>query len=135
MITSAQTTIYAELGALWAVAWLEDLFPPSSSRFPPSREELLEKEVAKFNAFISARYLRKGEKVPLVVTEIHSLHDRLMADLGLRVERKKRGWWDLLGAVKEWWSPYRPVDYRGAVGEFMERWRGKESEEEPKKVL
>ena len=116
-VSSGQTALCAETLALWAVAHLEDIFP----RPLPTQNQMME-EVAKVNAWMARRYGARGRKDPEIISEVQSFIDVLMTDLGLRVERKRRG---LFGALREWLIPYVPSDYNGIVSEFLNQIRPK----------
>ena len=116
MISSGQTVATSELGALWAVAWLEDLFArppmplldkpdadrltspsPWSSRSeqkktPPTGEDLklLADAEIRFNqAFQERRYGLRGARSPELILEARSYLDVLCRDLGVEVQRKR----------------------------------------------
>ena len=76
----------------------------------------MEFDVAKVNAWMARRYGSRGRRDPEIILEIQTYFDTLMEDLGLRVERKQRGW---LGLLAEWLLPYRASDYDGVVEEFL----------------
>lgn len=128
-----QVSTYAEVSALWSVAYLEDRFP-SGSPLKMNMKELLddrkamERDVAAANAYFKLRYVDLLE-IPLAIFEMREVIDRLLVDLGLRADRHGMkvsgggwwGWWGWRAWVKEWFTPYVPADYRGIVGEFVER--------------
>jgi len=114
-VSSSQTAFNAEIMALWAVAWLEGLMPKSD--IPP--ESMMDKEVARTIAWMGRRY---GSEIraPEIVFEAQSYFDCLMADLGLEVNRKQKGFF---GALAEWVIPYKPHDYDGIIEEYLRRVR------------
>jgi dimethylaniline monooxygenase (N-oxide forming) len=117
LTSSSQTATCSELSALWAVAWMEDLMPPS---FPPPTEDL-EMEVAMVNCWMWRRYLSsRGIGLPIIATEIQTVFDSLMRDMGLRVQRRRKG---ILGILREYLTPYKAADYGGVVQELLERVR------------
>lgn len=128
LISNGQTAMCSELTSLWSVAWLEDLLPKNV--LPKTKEEA-EDSIELVNAWMRRRYGMKGAKDPEIVLEIQTFFDVLCQDLGIEVERKKRGgpkrtgpsgWW---AAVKAEWTevatPYVAADYRGVIEEFLTR--------------
>ncbi len=111
MISSSQTSFASELSALWAAAWMEDIYPR-----PLPTEAQMEKDVAKVNAWMARRYGARGQRDPEIILEIQTYFDLLMEDLGLRVKRKQKG---LFGPFAEWLLPYQASDYKGIVDEFL----------------
>ncbi|KAF2817310.1 FAD/NAD(P)-binding domain-containing protein [Mytilinidion resinicola] len=109
-VSSSQTAFNAEIMALWAVAWLEWLMPKSNL----PTESMMDKEVARTTAWMGRRY-RSGIRAPEIVFESQSYFDVLVADLGLEVNRKQKGF---LGTFKEWVIPYMPHDYAGIIEEY-----------------
>ena len=116
----------SELTSLWSVAWLEDLLPKNV--LPKTKQEA-EDSIELVNAWMRRRYGMKGAKDPEIVLEIQTFLDVLCRDLGIEVERKKKGgsrrtglygWWD---AVKSEWTevatPYIAADYQGVIEEFL----------------
>ena len=116
MISSGQTVTTSEIGALWAVAWLEDLFTqppmplldkpdverlviPSPWLSNPQRQEslpqgdelkLLADAEIRFNqAFQERRYGLRGARAPQLNLEARSYIDLLCRDLGVEVQRKR----------------------------------------------
>ena len=122
---SAHTVTYAELSALWAVAWMEGLLTPrpTSLGSDADREKVveeLEKEVALVNAFLRHRYLSSPKRPPSFILEAQTLFDTLIRDLGLEVDRR-RGKWRSWGALREYLTPYECSDYAGVVEEMIAR--------------
>ena len=126
LVSNGQTAMCSELTSLWSVAWLEDLLPKDA--LPKSKQEA-EDSIELVNAWMRRRYGMKGAKDPEIVLEIQTFFDVLCRDLGIEVERKKRGWsrrtgfsgwWD---AVKAEWTevvtPYTAADYQGVIEEFL----------------
>lgn len=117
LVSSSQTAICSELMALWGIAWLEALMPTKAI---PSRAEM-ERDVARVNAWMARRYGGRGLQEPVVIMEIQSFLDTLVADLGLVVHRKRdRKGAGLTGWLREWIEPYRASDYKGVVDEFLQ---------------
>lgn len=114
-VSSSQTSFCSELLSLWAVSWMEDIFP-----HPIPTEQQMEQDVARVNAWMARRYGARGRRDPEIILEIQSFFDVLMDDLGLRTNRKQVG---VLGPLKEWMLPYRARDYEGFVGEFLAKRR------------
>lgn len=108
LVTSIQTSIFAEVSALWGVAWLENLLS-----VPLSKEEM-DYEVAKVNAFCQRRYLSRGRTRQIASAEIQEVTDLLMRDMGLKAYRKSN--W-----LKEIFAPSRAQDYRGMVEELLRK--------------
>lgn len=81
-------------------------------------------DVATMNAFMEKRYLGRKE-VPDAAMEIQDYTDRMMRDMGLRVDRKRmrapKSWWSFTAWKEEWFKPYMPRDYAGVVNEFLEQ--------------
>jgi dimethylaniline monooxygenase (N-oxide forming) len=110
-VSNSQTSIYSEILALWAVAWMESLLPK-----PLPTETQMEIDVATVNAWVTRRYGARGLKDPEIILEVQTFLDTLMQDLGLRVQRKNKG---LFGPLVEWVVPYEGLDYRGMIEEFL----------------
>jgi dimethylaniline monooxygenase (N-oxide forming) len=108
LVTSVQTSVYAEVSALWAVAWLENLLS-----VPLSKEEM-DYDIAKVNAFCQRRYLSRGRTRQIASAEIQEVTDLLMKDMGLKVYRKNN--W-----LKEIFAPSRSQDYKGVVEELVRK--------------
>lgn len=125
MISSSQTAIASELSALWAVAYLDDLLPASSSPANMPRAEL-ESDIALTQAWQARRYGARGARDPEIILEIQSFLDVLCRDLQVKVERKRVGW---LGWLWEWTVPYTASDYKGVVEEFMDGVRARREAE------
>jgi hypothetical protein len=111
MISNSQTVAIAEIGALWAIAWLEDLFTKrpmpllnspeadrltipsplsSSSISDPSHLKLLaDAEIRFTQAFLERRYGLRGARAPELIMEARHYIDLLCHDLGVEVYRKK----------------------------------------------
>lgn len=126
-IHSAFTPLAAELQALWGFAFLNNLLEV------PSENEM-EMEAAIFNAWTRKRYIEQGKKHSYFIYDYISVRpepemlgtshrnseadkprqyiDTLMEDLGLNPYRKK-------SFFKEWFTPYRPRDYRGLIQEYL----------------
>jgi dimethylaniline monooxygenase (N-oxide forming) len=129
LTSNAQTASCSELTALWAVAWMEDLMPPS---FSTSKEDL-EMDVARVNTWMWRRYLNSKALVePNVAIEIQTFFDALMRDLGLRVHRRQKG---IFGILREYLTPYRASDYHGVIQELLERVRKERMEGVKRKDL
>lgn len=110
LLTSIATSIYAEVAALWGVAWMEGLLP-----VPQSKAEM-DYEIAKVNAWCERRYLTRGRQQQIASGEIQEVTDLLMKDMGLRVFRKSN--W-----LAESVLPASPQDYRGIVREMLDKSR------------
>jgi hypothetical protein len=116
--------IFAEVCALWAVAYLEDLFPVQETRDLLKDQEAMEKEAARNNAWTKLRYLDLIS-VPLVAFEMREVIDVLLRDLGVEPERMRMrtkgfGWWGWKAWWREYFTGYVAGDYRGIVEEFLE---------------
>jgi hypothetical protein len=87
-------------------------------------KEEMDRDVANMTAFMARRY--PGRFHPLAPVEIQSYIDRMMQDLGLRVDRKRmgreweEGWFGIKGWMREWFYPYVSIDYKGIVQEFLD---------------
>jgi dimethylaniline monooxygenase (N-oxide forming) len=108
LVTSVQTSIYAEVSALWGISWMEGLLD-----VPKSKDEM-DYDIAKVNAWCERRYLSRGRTRQIASAEIQDVTDVLMADMGLRVYRK--GNW-----LSEIFVPGRSQDYKGIVQEMLAR--------------
>lgn len=118
MIVNVQVAIQSELCALWGIAWMEDLHPPSSPLNTMSITQL-EQEIALENAWWDRRYpVATPRHGPGLFTEIVTFWDTLMGDLGLRADRLaaqegRFGW------LKEWFTPYMAPLYKDAWRELL----------------
>jgi dimethylaniline monooxygenase (N-oxide forming) len=110
-VSNSQTSICSEILALWAVAWMEDLLPK-----PLPTETQMEIDVAMVNAWMTRRYGARGRQDPEIILEVQTFFDTLMEDLGLRVQRKNKGFF---GPLVELVVPYEGSDYGGMVEEFL----------------
>ena len=96
------------------------------SNFPPPKKEL-ESTVARFNCWMWRRYMStRGNNYAIVALEIQAVFDTLMRDMGLKVQRKRKG---IFGIFREYFNPYKAANYHGIVEELLERAR-KEKEKE-----
>ncbi|KAJ9612508.1 hypothetical protein H2200_004105 [Cladophialophora chaetospira] len=119
MISSGQTVTTSEIGALWAVAWLEDLFTstpmpllkspeadrlrvpspwaskpsskskPEDNMSPNELNRLATAEILFNQAFQERRYGLRGARSPELIMEARSYIDLLCYDLGVEVYRKR----------------------------------------------
>jgi dimethylaniline monooxygenase (N-oxide forming) len=111
LVTSIQTSISAEVSALWGVAWMEGLL----ERIKPLPDKAeMDYEIAKVNAWSARRYLSRGRQRQVASGEIQDVCDMWMRDLGLEVYRKG----GLLG-IRDTFVPYRSQDYKGIVADVM----------------
>jgi dimethylaniline monooxygenase (N-oxide forming) len=116
---TAHTVTYAEISALWAVAWMEGLYTPTMDQTDQvRREDGLEKEVALVNAFLRHRYLSSAKRTPAFLTEAQTVFDTLVRDMGLEPDRRK-GDGGLRGRLREYLTPYECSDYSGIVQELL----------------
>jgi hypothetical protein len=115
LVTSIQTTISAEVSALWGVAWMEGLLEKIHTL--PTKAEM-DYEIAKVNAWSARRYSSRGRQRQIASGEIQDVVDMWIKDLGLKVHRKG----GLLG-LRDTFVPYRAQDYKGIVKEVMEKTR------------
>ncbi|KAL9616142.1 MAG: hypothetical protein Q9160_008948 [Pyrenula sp. 1 TL-2023] len=115
-VANAHTATTSELTALWAIAWMEDMFLTQL----PTREEM-EKHVALVNNWMARRYGSRGAVSPEIILESQSFLDEVMKDLGLNPYRKKAKSRRGLGWLWEYCSPYGGVDYKGVVEEFLDK--------------
>jgi len=121
---------YAEVSSLWGIAYLENMrFSPAISPIF-SDQRAMEEDISLLNTWSMLRFRDNRPKYLDGSVEIQDFTDLLMKDLGLRAGRKKwaaerhgkRGVFGLRAWVKEWFSPYRWVDYRGLVEEYKKLW-------------
>jgi dimethylaniline monooxygenase (N-oxide forming) len=120
LVSNSQTAICSELTALYCVAFLEDLLPttrthtattksntastipsfssPSASTSTPTPKSITgltaSHSTALTLAFQRRRYGIKGSRDPEIVLEVQSFLDTICADLGVRVDRKRKRWED-----------------------------------------
>ncbi|TVY24203.1 FAD-dependent monooxygenase [Lachnellula hyalina] len=110
LVTSVQTSIHAEISALWGISWMEGLLDL------PNKAEM-DYEIAKVNAWSARRYLSRGRTRQVASAEIQEVCDLLMEDMGLRVKRKSNWFSDAF-------YPYTAQDYKGIVQDFLAKSRG-----------
>ncbi|KAG0652215.1 FAD-dependent monooxygenase DEP4 [Hyphodiscus hymeniophilus] len=113
-----------EIVSLFAVAYLEDMLPPATTALLRNTEAM-HKDIAMIDAFRRKRYLG-FTPYRVAVLEWTEHVDRLMADLGLRADRKRlhtpggwKGWFGLKAWYREWFEGYFGSDYNGIVQEFL----------------
>lgn len=122
---NGRVQITAEIASLFAVAYLEDLLPPAT-RATLRDLETMNRDIAHVDAYRRTRYLNWAP-YRLSIFETAEFLDQLMADLGLRADRKRmrmpggwRGWFGVKAWVAEWFEGYVASDYKGMVQEFLE---------------
>lgn len=124
VLASPQIPTYAELSSLWSIAYLEHMHAPEIDKVF-SDKLTMDLDTARANAFMKWRYRRAGIIEPNVGAEVQDLCDLLCEELGVEARRKSRiGGWK--GSWNEWFEPYRSMDYKGVVGEFLEVVRKRE---------
>ncbi|TGO08798.1 hypothetical protein BTUL_0191g00080 [Botrytis tulipae] len=124
VLASPQIPTYAELSSLWSIAYLENMHAPEIDKVF-SDKLTMDLDTARANAFMKWRYRRAGIIEPNVGAEVQDLCDLLCEELGVEARRKSRvGGWK--GSWNEWFEPYRSMDYKGVVGEFLEVVRKRE---------
>ena len=113
---------YAEISALWGVAYLESHpFAPSVTNSLANVQKMRE-DIALMNAWGWVRARCRNFMYFDGSQEIQLFMDLLVEDLGLKSQRKKikgRG----LGWAREWLEPYKGGDYNGLVEEYVKRWK------------
>ncbi|KAH7319020.1 flavin-binding monooxygenase-like protein-like protein [Rhexocercosporidium sp. MPI-PUGE-AT-0058] len=126
LLISTNLPTYAEVSSLWGVAYLENLpFCPAMTKTLTNVSEM-EKDISLLQAYGNLRYRNPSAHFLDGSELIQDFTDTLMRDLGLEPERKRKAaekkWWELriVGLVKEWFSPYRGIDYLGLVDEYLE---------------
>ena len=122
--------IWAEISSLWGVAYMEGLLDLPAF----SKQEEMEQEVARQNAWMRWRFRRKegtgGERN--VDVEFLDFVKRLGKELGVETDRRRRGRRrrnDKEGGRKgglrewyrEWMQSYEPSDWAEVVDEFLEQ--------------
>lgn len=112
LVTNVQTSIYAEISALWAISWMEGLYD-----IPASKNEM-DHDIAKVNAWCARRYLSRGRTRQIASAEIQEVCDLLMTDMGLRSKRRSN-WFS------EYLVPYTSQDYKGIVDDMLAKTKGK----------
>jgi dimethylaniline monooxygenase (N-oxide forming) len=129
LINTAVPT-YAEVSALWGVAYLENLpFAPSTAKMLKDVDEM-EKDISLVDMWGVLRFRDRAAAYLDGSVEIQDFTDLLMKDLGLRADRKrltaertgKRGVFGLRAWGKEWFYSYFGKDYRGLVEEYRTKW-------------
>ncbi|KAF7885390.1 uncharacterized protein EAF01_011454 [Botrytis porri] len=124
VLASPQIPTYAELSSLWSIAYLENMHAPEIDKVFHDKSTM-DLDTARANAFMKWRYRRAGIIEPNVGAEVQDLCDLLCEELGVETRRKSRdGGWK--GSWNEWFAPYRSLDYKGIVGEFLEVVRRRE---------
>ena len=122
--------IYAEVSALWGVAYLENLpFAPSTAKMMKNIDEM-EKDISLVDTWGVLRFRDRAAAYLDGSVEIQDFTDLLVKDLGLRADRKrfaaerdrKRGLFGLKAWVSEWFYPYFGKDYNGLVEEYRTKW-------------
>ncbi|KUJ18470.1 FAD/NAD(P)-binding domain-containing protein [Mollisia scopiformis] len=108
LVTSVQTSIYAEVSALWGIGWMEGLLNVTKSK------DEMDYDIAKVNAWSERRYLSRGRQRQIASVEIQDITDILMKGMGLKVYRKSN-------FLSETFVPIRAQDYRGIVREFLNK--------------
>ena len=126
LLINTNVPTYAEVSALWGVAYLESLpFAPKTNKML-SNLSAMEEDISLVNAWQYFRFRDRSAVYADGSVEIQDFTDLLMTDLGLRADRKrsaaekdgKWGFFGLRGWAKEWFSPYRGLDYQGFVAEY-----------------
>ncbi len=111
-ICNINTTITAELQALWIVAFFTNKMDSKLLRDANSTEARM-RETIVTTQFLKRRYPGAySQKYPDFVFDAIPYFDVLLKDLGLNRTRKSR----LIGDI---FSPYGVADYRGIVGEWQ----------------
>ncbi|KAL0471149.1 hypothetical protein QR685DRAFT_572148 [Neurospora intermedia] len=100
-----------ELQCLWSLAYFHDKLKLSVS--VSQQPDVLYKDIALFQRWCQLRSpLGHGRQYPDLNFDQLPYWDWLVADLGLKVRRKKGVWKELV-------SPYGSEDYKGLVGEWI----------------
>jgi hypothetical protein len=122
--------IYAEVSALWGVAYLENLpFAPSTAKMMKNIDDM-EKDISLVDMWGVLRFRDRAAAYLDGSVEIQDFTDLLVKDLGLRADRKrfaaerdrKRGLFGLKAWVREWFYPYFGKDYNSLVEEYRTKW-------------
>lgn len=129
LLINTNVPTYAEVSSLWGIAYLENLpFSPITTD-SISNMAVMEKDISLLQAYGNLRYRNPAAHFLDGSDLIQDFTDVLMNDLGLRAERKKKSaagsWWGgrVVGWVKEWFAPYRGIDYVGLVDEYLDVWK------------
>ncbi|KAI1734291.1 cofactor FMO1 FAD enzyme [Xylaria scruposa] len=109
-IHSIYTPVVSEVQALWGVTFLLGLHNPPS-------QEVMEYEVAEWNAWSRKRYVSQGRKHAYAIYDFLPYVDTLLKDLGINPKRKKNSFMNLF-------KPAYPSEYRGLVDEFRQAKEG-----------
>lgn len=124
-LANGRVQLTSELSALWAIAYLENLMPPST-QVTLSDEEEMNRDIAHLDVFRRKRYLN-GFPFRVSVADAPEYDDALMRDLELRPDRKRMrmpGGWRVWFGLKSWWTEwfesYFAGDYAGFVEEFLD---------------
>jgi dimethylaniline monooxygenase (N-oxide forming) len=125
-VINTAVPIYAEVSALWGVAYLEQLpFAPSTSKMLKNVDEM-ETDISLVDTWGVLRFRDRAASYLDGSVEIQNFTDLLVRDLGLRADRKrfkaektgKAGLFGLKAWFKEWFYPYFGKDYSGLVEEY-----------------
>lgn len=108
-LADVQTTLYTEVAALWAVAWLDGLLDL------PTSKEAMDHNIAMMSAWSRHRYLSRDRVRQIASSEIYT--NLLMRDMSLDVCRSGN-------FFKERFAQSRPQRYKGIVQEFLAKKRG-----------
>jgi len=123
-LVTGQVTTYAEVCALWSVAYMEDMLPPGPFNALLDDRKAMEHDIAATNAYFKIRYLNAIE-IPLSIFEMREVIDQILLDLGLRADRHgmkaSNGWFGWKAWLAEWFTPYEPKHYKGFIREFREK--------------
>ncbi|RDW92195.1 hypothetical protein BP5796_01589 [Coleophoma crateriformis] len=122
-LVNAQVAMHAEVSALWAVAYMEDMLPDGAGGMLGDKQKM-EVWTSEVNAWMRRRFRRAGIVEPTADLEIQGFMNQMMRDMGLRADRRRgngtpEGFLGLRGFWREWFQPYRPGDYKGIVEEFL----------------
>jgi len=129
---NSRVQLGAEIASLWAVAYLESLFPSRTCALL-SNKSAMDTDIALNEAYRRKRYLN-SYAYRFTLFENQEFNDVLLEDLGIRADRKRwtmeneiqrgvrRSWgglWKLKAWWREWFEGYFAEDYKGIVDEFL----------------
>ena len=128
LVSNNQVSNYAEISALWAVAYLTGKLFRTPAGAMLNDEERMKVDVATMTTFMERRYLGRKD-IPDAAMEIQDYVDLMMRDMSLRVDRKRMkappSRFGFQAWKTEWFTPYMPRDYGGVVEEFLQEVQGK----------
>jgi dimethylaniline monooxygenase (N-oxide forming) len=115
VLINVNTSTAAEVSALWAIAYLEELIPAKASVILNDKPAMYD-AIAQHQAWIARRY--RSPTRPRAGMEIQFWLDTLLTELGCTAERR-RGSGGVAGWYRENLTPWLCRDYDGIIDEFI----------------